>query len=884
MKRLIQFFGIVVLLSVSTSLYAQTATPITIKDLNTYEGLTEFSENAIEAHPLTGQLVEFTAVITSYPKSSGLANPDDDEPDGIIDDIGRVHIFVTDTNAVAMGREGMSFQIVESDYRTVDFLGRGSVVTFTGDLGFFGGTAQFDVETVNLLGTVQEEFPHLAELIEPWEVSLSEINSFEDGVLDIVVENYSKYNGAYVKITDAIVSNVSEGERPNWAINKDNSRIYVYDTSLRFRNDHAFGAEGYLFDYNARRLDSLDGDFTPPAPGANIDLSGYINYVGDDPDGIVGDGAFSINPFEDGVVWLNGNRFVDGDMVDGELFEWPNDVVINGLPPVISNVALSDSAFLPSSTITVSANVEAVDGATVTTVRLAYIASGVLDTLTMSNTAGNTYEATFPSFNNFTPVSFQILADDDNGISGISPIAGSYSFIIKDGDVMNIATLQETGDGSTGASPLVGEGVLDLDITATVVASVSEDGILVVQDNTEAWSGIFLEVNETTETLVRGDVINLTLGEVVEQEVSDFGLSDATVTQLINTAFTVESSGADIELLIPSLNTTEFVSLQANAEIEAYEAMVVKFENAKLVSVDSFGEFQIANLAEGETEYPDFGAIINEDMRLGFGDTDFPGDANTSAKEGVVFDAVYGIVSPAFGNGLVHPRGIADIIADNWANPSPEFDLLTPGDSAVVIVEADIAATWQMAEDYDGNTDIKYIWNLFSADTTTLIASVASDSDSTETTVSLPFEVVDGLLSDLVVGQSANFVWNVTAISEGDTTNSEDYFRIILTRGNLTSTDEDNSGVPMVYSLEQNYPNPFNPSTNIEFALPQSSRVTLTVFDMLGRRVATLIDGQQMEAANHSVRFDASALASGMYIYRIEAGTFNSTRKMMLIK
>lgn len=92
------------------------------------------------------------------------------------------------------------------------------------------------------------------------------------------------------------------------------------------------------------------------------------------------------------------------------------------------------------------------------------------------------------------------------------------------------------------------------------------------------------------------------------------------------------------------------------------------------------------------------------------------------------------------------------------------------------------------------------------------------------------------------------------------------------------------SGKPEVFALEQNYPNPFNPSTRIQFALPQTSNVTLEVYDMLGRKVATLINGEQMSAAFHTVNFDASALSSGMYIYRIEAGNFVSTKKMMLIK
>ena len=90
-------------------------------------------------------------------------------------------------------------------------------------------------------------------------------------------------------------------------------------------------------------------------------------------------------------------------------------------------------------------------------------------------------------------------------------------------------------------------------------------------------------------------------------------------------------------------------------------------------------------------------------------------------------------------------------------------------------------------------------------------------------------------------------------------------------------------GLPRVFALKQNYPNPFNPSTNIQFDLPQSADVKMTVYNMLGQKVMTLVD-RRMDAGFHHVTFDARSLASGMYVYRIEAGSFVSTKKMMLIK
>jgi hypothetical protein len=88
---------------------------------------------------------------------------------------------------------------------------------------------------------------------------------------------------------------------------------------------------------------------------------------------------------------------------------------------------------------------------------------------------------------------------------------------------------------------------------------------------------------------------------------------------------------------------------------------------------------------------------------------------------------------------------------------------------------------------------------------------------------------------------------------------------------------------PYAFALEQNYPNPFNPSTTISFTLPKMSNVNLTVYNILGQRVMTLASGQ-MEAGAHVVKFDAKNIATGVYFYRLEAGSYVSIKKMMLLK
>ncbi|MBI5731171.1 MAG: T9SS type A sorting domain-containing protein, partial [Ignavibacteriales bacterium] len=102
--------------------------------------------------------------------------------------------------------------------------------------------------------------------------------------------------------------------------------------------------------------------------------------------------------------------------------------------------------------------------------------------------------------------------------------------------------------------------------------------------------------------------------------------------------------------------------------------------------------------------------------------------------------------------------------------------------------------------------------------------------------------------------------------------------------GKYIPTDVRNENeLPLSFELEQNYPNPFNPSTVISWQLAVGSDVTLKVYDTLGKEVATLVDGK-MAAGNHKIEFNASKLASGVYIYKLTAGNYNQSRKMVLIK
>jgi hypothetical protein len=90
-------------------------------------------------------------------------------------------------------------------------------------------------------------------------------------------------------------------------------------------------------------------------------------------------------------------------------------------------------------------------------------------------------------------------------------------------------------------------------------------------------------------------------------------------------------------------------------------------------------------------------------------------------------------------------------------------------------------------------------------------------------------------------------------------------------------------GVTMDFALLQNYPNPFNPSTAISYRLPVSSQVTLKVYDILGTEIETLVN-EEKPAGSYEIEFNAVGLSSGIYFYKLQAGSFIQTKKMILLK
>ena len=189
-----------------------------------------------------------------------------------------------------------------------------------------------------------------------------------------------------------------------------------------------------------------------------------------------------------------------------------------------------------------------------------------------------------------------------------------------------------------------------------------------------------------------------------------------------------------------------------------------------------------------------------------------------------------------------------------------------PTDTDFVNIAEDLAAKClvRMGEPTDAITEYEHI--------------IANTSDTLEI-LSSKLNIIETYMIIQQGGDAPNFTGKLTYLKPSSV---KDGFRKIMEKLRK-STKNKLHILPDKFSLSQNYPNPFNPITKINYAIPKKSNVTLKVYDVLGRLVKTLVN-ELKEAGYYIVQFDGSALASGVYFYKIEAGDFVQSKKMVVVK
>lgn len=300
-KRKVGLMALLLMLGIGAAT-AQTAT--TIQQINALAaaqldslvnmgaGLAEADIQRLVKSPFENQSVKVVAVVMTDPNSSGLSSFDSDRGGP-----GRIHVFIRDTSAVS-NMAGSGIQIVDGAYEdnnTLD-LAVGDVIEVVGNVTYFFKTMQLAPTSIQVLGSLGD-FGIPNSILDPVDTTTADLaTSLGDGTFQTNWANYPSLNDQFVEIKNATVLTRTIGDRPDWSITTDGgaTRIYIYDISLRYRNDRDGSYPNPP--YNVR-----DNDFEPPPIGSVINLKGFINLQGDDPDGISvpARSVLSINPFED---------------------------------------------------------------------------------------------------------------------------------------------------------------------------------------------------------------------------------------------------------------------------------------------------------------------------------------------------------------------------------------------------------------------------------------------------------------------------------------------------------------------------------------------------------------------------------------------------------
>ena len=317
------------------------------------------------------------------------------------------------------------------------------------------------------------------------------------------------------------------------------------------------------------------------------------------------------------------------------------------------------------------------------------------------------------------------------------------------------------------------------------------------------------------------------------------------------------------------------------AQGEKYESMLIKIKGISKLS----GAWPAAGVNANSLIFWDGRDTVIVRIDL---DTDIDGQPEPTYPVDIVGVATQNSsLTPPTGTYQIQPNRYTDITQNVAVAPNPRFALLAPANNSTVVINhgaQTVTFQWRSAVDLNGDALI-YQWAPVG------FAFVGTGNAAKDT-----FLVRTGnqLVTYLGTKDTVNLRWTVLAKDPANPIVANvDTITVKLIRGAIVSV-QDADILPKTYGLDQNYPNPFNPSTTIRFSLPVASHVTLRIFNMLGQEVVTLLDDVRgagyMQAVWNGRNNSGNVVASGMYVYRIEATSvsgdnrFVSANKMMMLK
>lgn len=811
-------------LGAETLLAQTTPTPVMVRDLNAYD-VTPNSLPELAGHPLTGQLVTFDAIVVSNPKNSGFASI---TTAGLP---GRIHVFVADVNAIEEGRDGNYIQFVHggSLRGVMQDLFPGDVIRVEGRLTFFqGNTSQFDPSDITLLGSIYEpnsEYADLEPLLEPQVISLSDINipsTVTPGTYRWNAANYSKYNQMYVKFEglEVIATGEDLAGRP-WAVLSDGTSIITTtDISLRYRNDRG-DSYGDNLSYNYRRLaPELDGPYTPPPTGSVVDLSGYL-VVNTTNIASLNESAAQA-PLKI-APWDDGIVWTqDGTDTQFRVTEGVNnDMVILGFASLVDRVNAQ-------STDTVSTGERPVITFTVDLPEDTYTLDEVSITYTALPFTADTAE----------PVRV-VLTEQGGQFSYEFPQYADFTSISYAIEAAALTPENTRTIGRLNGNAFVNNVNVTAPVQFSVPAGTYQNNVTVALSSATNGATIHYTTDGSTPTtsspIYAGSPLSFDSSVNLRAIAVSSGRSDSPVN---SRSYVVEVEATEVSTLAELRQGATDGTVTYRYTGQAVVTMVQNFRGQKWIQDETAAiliDDDNPRVIQSQYQIGDIMTNVLVTLELNAGLT----RANPVADPGAPTQT-----------GTVNPMELENLAAidlsvhESMLVTIPNVRFVTTGNFATT---NPTARTVIMKD--DSVEEFTFWVNFFDAD---YIGQPIPSQPLDMTALVGRFNAT----KQLSARSSADFNFDVSA---------------------------DMGEMVYEFALNQNFPNPFNPTTTINYTIAETGNVNLVVYDILGRRVATLVNEIQ-STGRYNVNFDATRLSSGTYIYRLETNGQVATKKMMLIK